>query len=120
MHLKVFNPLVGGNYSWNVCISFGLWSALSTLGRMYDDQTGANDDHFEITYISMDCDDPSACLVQRMSWWVCSLDQLNACSLATRLFTFRHPSLPAIAAFGPNEHLEAKDSNLNSKTGLNS
>lgn len=86
---------------------------------MYDEQTGANDDHFEVIYLSLDDEDPSACGDLQMPWWVCSVDKKHARSLAYELFDTGRIS-PAIVAFGLNGHLETRESNLANKACLNS
>lgn len=88
---------------------------------MYLEKKGTEDD-FEIIYISLDCDEsPSSFLlsIQEMPWLVHSYVPDFAASLAKMVFELPF-QLPAIAAFGPDEHLLTKESNLAFKKEWNS
>ncbi|KAL6549533.1 hypothetical protein OROHE_008650 [Orobanche hederae] len=85
---------------------------LSKLKKMYDESKGT-DDHFEVIYISLDCVETPYSFprgIQRMPWLIHSYAPRFAEDLAKRVFPV-FPRLPAIAAFGPDGHLETKESN---------
>lgn len=94
---------------------------MSALKRMYFEKKGTEDD-FEIIYMSLDCNkSPSLFLmsIQEMPWLIHAYVPDFAARLAEKLFGF--PSnIPAIAAFGPDGHLETKETNLIFKKEWNS
>lgn len=106
-------------FATHSCYECGLF--LPILKKMYDESKGTHD-HFEVIYISLDCvESPSSFPrgIQRMSWLIHAYAPQFAVDLAKRVFG-NFPRLPAIAAFGPNGHLETKESNLAFKEVWNS
>lgn len=86
--------------------------------KIYKGQKGPNEERFEIIYLSVDdkSDNPAAFRAIRMPFWVCSLDQRDACSLAFKLFKLV-PLFPAAVAFGSDGHLETREDDLANKLG---
>lgn len=94
---------------------------MPALKRMYLEKKGTRDD-FEIIYISLDCDESPSSFpmsIQEMPWLVHSYVPDFSIFLVYKVFKLPF-DIPAIAVFGPNGHLETKESNLAFKKEWNS